>query len=56
MKLYRERPVLTSQIDVSKLQKQLGIVIKIHFDQSAIFGPLSLGLVCTVHKIVSLRA
>ena len=44
MKLYKERPVLTSQFDVSKLQKQLRNVTLIHLDQSANFGPLSTGV------------
>ena len=35
MKLYKEQPVLTSQFDVSKLQKQLQSVMQIHLDQSA---------------------
>ena len=39
--LYKKRLVLTSQFDVSKLQKQLRSVIQIHFDQSSNFGPLS---------------
>ena len=42
MKLYRERAVLTSQFDVSKLQKQPLSVIQVHLDQSANFGPLTL--------------
>ena len=41
MQLYKKRLVLTSQVDVSKLQKQLGSVIQTHLDQSAKFGPLS---------------
>ena len=41
MKLYKKRPVLTPQFDVSKLQKQLRSVIQTHLDQSANFGPLS---------------
>ena len=41
MTLHKERPVLTSQFQVSKLQKQLPTVIQIHLDQSANFGPLS---------------
>ena len=39
MKLYRERPVLTSQVDGIKQQKQLRSEIEIHLDQSANFGP-----------------
>ena len=41
MKLYKKRPVLTPQIDVNKLQKQLQSVIQTHLGQSANFGPLS---------------
>ena len=38
VKLYSKRLVLTSQFDVSKLQKQLRSVMQIHLDQSANFG------------------
>ena len=48
MKLYGERPTLTSQVDVSKLQKQPSIVIQTHLDQSPSFGPLSLNVCVTV--------
>ena len=41
MQLYKKRLVLTSQFDVSKLQKQLRSVIQSHLDQCANFGPLS---------------
>ena len=41
MQLYKKRLVLTSQVDVSKLQKQLRSVIQTHLNQSANFGPLS---------------
>ena len=51
-KLLKERPVLTSQFDVSKLQKQLQSVIQIYLDQSANFGPLPLNVCVTLnHKI-----
>ena len=40
--LHKERPVLTSQFQVSKLQKKLPTVIQIHLDQCANFGPLPL--------------
>ena len=40
LKLYSKRPVLTSQFDVSILQKQLRGVVPIHLDQSAHFGLL----------------
>ena len=47
-KLFRERPVLTSQFDVSKLKKQLSSVMQIHLDQSANFGSLRLNACVTV--------
>ena len=51
-KLYRERPVLTSEFKVSKLQKQLRRVMQIHLVQSANFGPLPLNVCMTVsHSI-----
>ena len=51
-KLFKERPVLTSRFDVSKLQKQLPSVIQIHLDQCANFGPLPLNVCVTIsHKI-----
>ena len=52
IKVYRKRPVLTSQFDGSKLHEQLGSVIQTHFDQSANFGRLSLIACVTVsHSI-----
>ena len=52
-KLFDERPVLTSQFDVSKLQKQLRSVIQTHLDQSANFRPLPSNVCVTIsHKIV----
>ena len=48
MKLYGERPILTSQFDVSKLQKQPSSVIQVHLDQSANFGLLNLNVCVTV--------
>ena len=45
IKLYIQRPVLTSQFDVSKLQKQLQKLIQFYLDQSSNFGPL-ISLVC----------
>ena len=53
MKLYRERPVLTSQFDVSKLQKQPSSVIQVYLDQSANFGPLSLNVCVTVSSSIN---
>ena len=44
MKVFREQSVLTSQFDVSKLQKHLRSVIRIHLDQCANFGPLPLNV------------
>ena len=38
--MFSEQLVLTSQFDVSKLQKQLRSVIQTHFDQFAKFRPL----------------
>ena len=53
MTLHKERPVLTSQFQVSKLQKQLPTVIQIHLDQCANFGPLPLNVCVTVsHNVV----
>ena len=52
MKLHKEQPVLTSQNDVSKLQKQLPSVTQIHLDQPANFGPLAFNVFVTVsHSI-----
>ena len=42
--MYKERPGLTSQFDVSQLQKQLRNGMQIHLDQSAIFGLLPLNV------------
>ena len=48
----KERPALTSQFDVSKLEKQVRSVIPIRLDQSANFGPLPLNVWVTVsHKV-----
>ena len=46
------RTALTSQFNVSKLQKQLQSVKQIHLDPSANFGPLTL-IVCVTlsHKV-----
>ena len=52
LKLFEERPVLTSQFDVTKLQKQLRSVIQTHLDQSANFDPLPSNVCVTIsHKI-----
>ena len=51
MKLQKERPVLTSQFDVSKLQKQLQNIMQIHLAQSANFGPLPINACMTTNHI-----
>ena len=53
MKLYKERPELTSQFDVSKVQKQPSSVIQVHLDQSANFGPLNLNVCLTVSSSIN---
>ena len=53
MKLYKERPELTSQFDVSKVQKQPSSVIQVHLDQSANFGPLNLNVCVTVSSSIN---
>ena len=53
MKLYKERPELTSQFDVSKLQKQPSSVIQVHLDQSANFGSLNLNVCVTVSSSIN---
>ena len=52
-KLFRERPVLTSQIDVSKLPKQPSSVMQIHLNQSANFGSLPLNACVTVTSSIN---
>ena len=52
-KLFRERPVLTSQIDVSKLPKQPSSVMQIHLNQCANFGPLPLNVCVTVTSSIN---
>ena len=56
MKLYSKRPLLTSQFDVSKLQKQLSGVVPVHLDQSAHFGPLPLIVFVTVNHNVAFNS
>ena len=53
MKLYKERPELTSQFDVSKVQKQPSSVIQVHLDQSVNFGPLNLNVCVTVSSSIN---
>ena len=54
--MYKERAVLTSQFAVSKLHKQLRIVMRIHLDQSASFGPLPLNVYVTASQNVSFNS
>ena len=56
VQLYNNRPVLTSQFDVSKLQKQLQSVIRIHLDHSAKFGPLPRNVCVTVGHNVAFNS
>ena len=51
--MFRERPVLTFQFDVTKLQKQLQKVMQIHLDQSANFGPLPINACMTTNHIIT---
>ena len=53
MKLHKKRPVLTSQFDVSKLQKQLRSVIQIHLDHSTNFGALPINVSVTASHNVA---
>ena len=53
MKLYKEQPELTSQFDVSKVQKQPSSVMQVHLDQSANFGPLNLNVCVTVSSSIN---
>ena len=50
LKVNKKRPALTSQFDVSKLQKQLRSVMQIHLDQCANFGPLSINACVRVRQ------
>ena len=52
MKLFSEQPLLTSQFDVSKLQKQVRSVIRNHLDQCVNFGPLHMNVCVTVNHNV----
>ena len=56
MKLYKYRTVLTSQFDVSKLQKQLQSVIQIHLEQFVNVDPLPLNVCVTVIHIVEFNS
>ena len=49
MKQECKQPLLTSQFDVSTLQKQLQSVMQIHLDQSNNFGPLPPNICVTVN-------
>ena len=51
MKLFSEQPLLTSQFDMSNIQKQVRSVIRNHLDQCANFGSLPLNVRVTAsHK------
>ena len=56
VQLYNNRLVLTSQFDVSKLQKQHPSVIRIHLDQSAKLGPLPWNVCMTVNHNVAFNS
>ena len=56
MKLYEEQRLLTSQFDVSKLQKQLPSAIQNHLDQSANFGRLQFNVFVTVSHNVAFNS
>ena len=53
MKLFSEQPLLTSQFDMSNIQKQPSSVIQVHLDQSANFGPLNLNVCVTVSSSIN---
>ena len=53
IKLYKKRPKLTPQFDVSKVKKQPSSVIQVHLDQSAKFGPLNLNVCVTVSSSIN---
>ena len=52
MKLFREQPLLTSQFDVSNIQKQIRSVIRNYLNQCANFGPLPMNVYVTVNHNV----
>ena len=52
MKLFSEQPLLTSQFDMSNIQKQVRSVIRNHLDQCANFGPLPMNVCVTVNHNV----
>ena len=52
MKLFRTQAVLTSQFDVSKLQKQVRSVIRNHLDQCANFSLFPINVCVTVSHYV----
>ena len=56
MQLNNNRPGLTSQFHVSKLQKQPQGVIQNHLDQSAIVGPLPLNVCVTLSHHVAFNS
>ena len=56
MKLYKKRPELTSQFDVSTPQKQLPSAMQIHSDQSANFDPLPFNVCVTKSRNVAFNS
>ena len=52
----KERPTLTSQFDVSKLEKQVRSVTLIRLNQCANFGPLPLNVCVTVSHNVAFNS
>ena len=52
MKLFSQQPLLTSQFDMSNIQKQVRSVIRNHLDQCANFGPLPINVCVTVNHNV----
>ena len=52
MKLFSEQPLLTSQFDMSNIQKQVRSVIRNHLDQCANFGPLPIIVCVTVSSSI----
>ena len=56
MEMYKERPALTSQFDVNKLQKQLRYAIQIHLGSSANFGTIFIIVCVTVSHNVAFNS
>ena len=53
MKLFSEQPLLTSQFDMSNIQKQVRSVIRNHLDQCANFGPFPINVCVTVSSSIN---